>query len=464
MRSNAALLTLLALPLAACGDDSRPSSACTVGDDRTCGGGLVCERIEGEDEPGCFAPLVVRGRVFDLDSNGGIAAARVDAEEAGGRPVGDVATTASDGTFALRLPSVRKDGSGTPVGQTIKLGAAARDYAPFPGGLRVALPIDTAKAEKAADGAWVVSGGATSIGLDPLPEPMRGLATISGRVEQPRGDNSYGTVVTASDVSSRTITGRADARGAYVLFNVPADSWTIHAYRRGLNYHGDRVTVERDDVTVDLKLANATTATLTGSVSIVSGSGATSVVVALASDFDDELARGTLVPGLRAPKPGVAPNVTGAFQIEGIPDGHYVVLAAFENDGLVRDPDPDIAGTQIQRILVLNGEVKTSPAFKVTSAVKMVGPGAGDAVESISGTPTFRWEAYPSAKSYLLELFDTYGRQVWTTTVSNTSAAYDGVETLESGLPYQWRVTAFGNASNPISLTEDLRGVFQVAP
>jgi len=464
MRPYVTPLALLALLLAACGDDDRPAKACTVGDASTCAAGLVCEPVAGQEEPGCFAPLFVHGRVFDLDTGSGVAAARVDAEEAGGRPVGDVATTADDGSYVLRVPSVRKDGSGAPAGQTIKLGAAARDYAPFPGGLRVSLPIDTATAERAIDGTWVVEGGATSIALDLLPDEVRGLPTISGTVEAPRSDNPYGTMVTAENFSAPAITARADARGAYVLFNVPADSWTLRAYRRGLNYQETQVTVERTDVKgADLRLANTKTASLSGSVSIVAGNGATSVVVALANDFDDVRVHGTLVPGLRAPEPGAPPDVTGAFRIDGIPDGYYVVLAAFENDGLVRDPDPDIAGTQIQRVLVLDGVVATSPAFKVTSAVKITGPGAGDAVETVEGTPTFRWEAYPSAKSYLLELFDTYGHEVWTTTVQATSAAYGGSETLEPGMPYQWRVTAFGNASNPISITEDLRGVFQLA-
>lgn len=467
MRPHAPLFALLALSLAACGDDESSSKPCTVGDPSSCGAGLVCEPIAGQEEPDCFAPVEIRGRVFDLDTDAGIEAARVDAEEAGGRPVGHVATTDEEGNFALRIPSPRKDGSGAPVGQTIKLGAAARDYVPFPGGLRVALPIDTAEAQKASDGAWVIRGWQPSIGLDPLPESARGRAAIFGKVESPKTDNPYGTLVVAEDVGGGVIQARADARGEYALFNVPAGDWRVRAYRRGLNYTPASVTVEEADVSkvdIGLAVAGQQTATLNGSVSIVSGSGATSIVLVLASTFDDELARGTLVPGLRAPEPGTAPNVTGAFRIDGIPDGHYVVLAAFENDGLVRDPDPDIAGTQIQRIAVSQGTIKETPSFKVTSAVKMVGPGAGDSIETITGTPTFRWEAYPSSKSYELELFDTYGFPVWNTTVSKTSVTYDGEKLLEPEMPYLWRVTAFGNASNPISLTEDLRGVFQIAP
>ncbi|HEY0838832.1 MAG TPA: hypothetical protein VGD74_01465, partial [Vulgatibacter sp.] len=428
MRTCFASLALFALTLAACGDDESSSKPCTVGDPGTCSVGFVCEPIAGKEEPDCFAPVELRGRVFDLDDEAAIAAARVHAEEAGGRPVGDVATTDFDGNFTLRIPSVRKDASGAPVGQAIRLGAAARDYVLFPSGLRVSLPIDTAKAEKAPDGAWVIRGSQVSIGLDPLPENARGRAAIFGKVEAPKADNPHGTLVVAESWDGTLIEGRADASGAYALFNVPDGSARVSAWRRGANYDTELVDVEQADVAVDigLSLGSQKTATLGGSVAIVSGNGATSIVIALLSTFDHELARGTLVPGLRAPEPGVAPNVSGAFQIDGIPDGNYVVLAAFENDGLVRDPDPDIAGTQIQRITVSNGEVGVTPSFKVTSAVKMVGPGAGDSVETISGTPTFRWEAYPSAKSYLLELFDTYGRRIWDTTVAKTSVDYAG--------------------------------------
>jgi hypothetical protein len=94
------------------------------------------------------------------------------------------------------------------------------------------------------------------------------------------------------------------------------------------------------------------------------------------STFNATLVRGDVPPGLRAPDSGTAPNIDGAWTIAGIPDGKYVVLAAFENDGLVRDPDPNISGTQIQRVTVANGALSAAPAFKVTAAVQMVGPGS----------------------------------------------------------------------------------------
>src|SRR5207247_2420213 len=102
--------------------------------------------------------------------------------------------------------------------------------------------------------------------------------------------------------------------------------------------------------TLDLSIDGARPAhTVSGDVNIVNpGAGtATSVILVVESTFDDALARGDTPPGLRAPAPPAAPNVTGAFSIDGVPDGRYVVLAGFENDNLVRDPDTSIGGTQI---------------------------------------------------------------------------------------------------------------------
>ncbi|HLV67123.1 MAG TPA: hypothetical protein VKY73_14985 [Polyangiaceae bacterium] len=93
------------------------------------------------------------------------------------------------------------------------------------------------------------------------------------------------------------------------------------------------------------RLAQAT-ATVTGNVQIVNAAGgsATSVILVVEDTFDRDAARGEVPRGLRAPRTG-SPNVTGAFTITGVPVGRYVVLAAYENDALVRDPNTKIAGT-----------------------------------------------------------------------------------------------------------------------
>ena len=55
---------------------------------------------------------------------------------------------------------------------------------------------------------------------------------------------------------------------------------------------------------------------------------------------------------------GEPPSITNgeAWTIEGVPDGRYVVLAAFENDSCVRDPDtrepaPELAEAVIDAAL-----------------------------------------------------------------------------------------------------------------
>lgn len=453
------LLTALPALALACGDDAS-ESACSPDDPSTCARGTVCEPVLGS-EPACFAPVEIHGRVFDLLSGEAIAGARVMAEEASGRAVGDVAVTRADGSYSLRVPSTRVDREGRPVGQTLKMSAAARDFRPFPSGYRMALPVDTS-APGGADGAFVIQSPATEIALETLPEAQRGLPSLSGTVELPKGDRHE--VLVAAESGGATVTGKADARGRFVLFNLAPGAHAVRAFHVGANHAPVEILMEgADREGIHLPLADVPTATLSGSVAVVSGNGATSVVLALESTFDEALARGVLVPGLRAPEPGRAPAITGDFTIAGIPDGDYVVLAAFENDGLVRDPDPTIAGTQIQRIAVRGGALDASPSFKVTSAVGMVGPGASGSLEEVPSPPTFRWRAYPSAKSYHLEVFDAYGTLVWENTVSQTEVTYAGEQALAPGLPHLWRVTAFGQAGNPISLTEDLLGVFRVA-
>lgn len=455
---NRYLMMLSALVLVACGDDDPKEKVCRVDDPRSCSGGKVCEPVQG-GKPACFAPVVVEGRVFELGDGRGIDGAHVMAEESTGQPVGDLTLSRTDGTYTLRIPSVRRGKEGVPVGETIKLRAAARDHAPFPSGVRVALPIDTSKAVL-QNKSWVVSGAATDLGLELLPEELLGLPSISGRAERDHDE----AILVAAEGAGGTVTGRADRKGHYTLFNVPPGHYSVQAYQQGSNYVAAPVDVEAGDVSgVDLQRSDVGTGTVAGDVAIVAGNGATSIVMALESTFDENMGRGVLVPGLRSPEPGVLPNVTGSFSIPGVPDGNYVVLAAFENDGLVRDPDPDIAGTQLQRLTVRNGVASLRPSFKVTAAIRMVGPGAGGFDQEVVGQPTFQWEAYPSAKSYDLEVYDTFGTPIWKTTVTGTRVPYQGEVELEPGIPYQWRLTAYGNAGNPISLSEDLLGVFHLA-
>jgi hypothetical protein len=452
---------ILLLALGACS-----SRECRLDDPEACAKGLTCEVVQGSDQPLCFEPVELRGKVFDLESGQAVGGARVTAVDVNGAPVGQVATSDGTGNYALRVPSTRADEKGTPVARKLSLRAAAQDYQPFPSGLRVSLPVDTgAVAQNEEEGPWTLEGGQADIGLALLPEADRGHPRITGTVELAAGQG--GVLVVAQSGALPGLSSIADSDGSFVLFNARPATWSVRAFTRGANYTPVDAEVKAGTDVNDVRLArNAVEAgTVTGSVSIVAGSGQTSVIMVVASTFNENLGRGEMPPGLRAPEPGTEPNVTGAFTITGVPDGEYVMLAAFENDNLVRDPDPNIAGTSLQRLTVTNGQPDRQPSFKVTSAMALLSPGGGDTLEVTSATPALRFQSYSSAKSYVLKVFDTFGTQVWETTAAaksgEISVPYAG-ETLRSGRVYQWRVTALGNAGNPISTSEDLKGVFRV--
>ncbi|MBN1208736.1 MAG: carboxypeptidase regulatory-like domain-containing protein [Myxococcaceae bacterium] len=458
---------LLALLGTACGDDNE----CKLDDPKSCSEERVCERVSGQEQARCFAPLQLQGKVFDLSSGAAVANAELTALDINGAPVTGVAVSGADGRYSLRIPTERSDDKGTPVGARLTLRAGAQDYQPFPAGLRVALPIDTAAAASAGEEEpWVFSSAQTDVGLIAVEDGARGRPAVSGTVEVAQGQSALVVI----EGNGRVYSAVADTSGQWKVFNVEPDGgYQAQAYVKGANYTPADVTVQAgvQKTGVAIRKAGASSATLSGDINLVAGANGagTSVVMVVESTFNEALVRGEVPPGLRAPEPGIAPNITGAFSITGVPDGKYVVLAAFENDGNVRDPDPNISGTQIARITVANGTPSASPSFKVTGAIQMVGPGAGESSEEVVGTPKFTWKPYSSAKLYELRVFDVQGNKVWeNTSISDVKNAEGNIEVsyagsaLTPGVIHQWRATAKGQAGNPISVTEELRGLFTV--
>jgi hypothetical protein len=440
-----------------CGDDgvdggggAGGQAACDPQRQTGCAEGEACEEVE-DGTTACFAPINVTGRVFDFVTDEPIASARVVARDENGASLSTVVETAADGTYSLPVPAKRKS-DGTPLSRSFTLRADAATYQSFPLAPRVALPLDLADATGEP---LILQQPNSDIGLIPLGDTT-GLGTISGTVV---ADVPGGTLV---DAGGRT--GIADRDGAFVVFNVPAGSVQVAAYKQGLNFEGASVEVAADTEATGVTLtANDQPAVdVSGSVHIVNAMGgtATSVILVLESTFDETLVRGEAPPGLRAG------SVTGTFSIPGVPNGSYVVLAGFENDGLVRDPDTSIGGTEIVRIDVDGAAVSISEGFKVTGALAVVSPGADD-IEEVSGDVTFTWEDDSSEDEYRVQVFDALGTLVWETTGNfdpggndPASVAYGG-PALTNGMLYQFRATSIKDGV-PISSTEDLRGVFVV--
>jgi hypothetical protein len=436
---------------------------CSVAAQTGCDDGQVCEDVSG-GTPACFAPVELRGKVIALADGSGIAGARVVALDVNGAAVTNVAISGADGTYRLPVPTPRNADGSPAAPPTIELRADASGFQSFPGPVRQALPLDLAMATPLDDG-YVLQSAQTDIGL--IAESVVQPGSIAGKVAVP--DDHVGILVVA-ELAGKGFATIAARDGSYAILNLAAGSYSVTAYAVGHVYGTAAIDVAAAEAHLDLALTADAAGSISGTVSIVDGGGAsaTSVVAFVESTFDTVTGRGTPPPGLRSPSAG-APNVTGAFTLDGAPPGKYVVVAAFENEGLVRDPDHCIAGTADVHVTVAAGQMAQTPAtFKVTGALAVGSPGA-TAAEPITGTPTFAWADDSSEDQYLVELFDAFGQKVWMKTMpgvsgSAPSMAYDG-PALASGMFYRWRATSSRNKTGQqceLSRTEDLRGVFFV--
>jgi hypothetical protein len=432
-----------------------------------CTNGLVCAEMDAGGNR-CFPPVVLRGTVTDTTDASPIDEAHVIAIDDEGVAVSDVAVTGEDGTYALPIPVARHD-DGSPVDATFTLRSGAQDYQPFPSGIRVALPISTTEAGS-EDVGYVIDNALTDVGLIPLPDGDR--YWITGSIAGLTDESEIGGVLVLAVGDGDAYSAVTDKSGNYTIFNVPDGSYEIQGYAAGLQIESSSVTVSGEAI-LDTSLTELDqgTTTVEGNIQIVNapGGSVTSVILVVEATFDPNAARGEVPRGLRAPRTG-APDVDGDFSIEGVPDGTYVVLAAWENDDLVRDPDSNIAGTDFVTIEVEGGTgTYTIPdSFKVTEALELFGPGA-EQPEAVDGPPTLRWADDSSEEWYEVRVFDAFGDEVWSVLdvpgasgVDEVTLDYEGP--LDPGMYYQFRVTSWrapgGGDPSAISATEDLRGVF----
>jgi len=429
-----------------------------------CSEGLVCDLVEDGD-PRCVIPVIIQGTVLDLATGLGIEGALVQAVDVNGAALGTSAATDAEGAYTLTVPALR-DEEGTPVDGSFTLRVQAALYQEFPTAIRPALPLDATTATSTEDG-WVIENPLTTVGLIALLGDTSQLGSIAGDLDS---DPDAGILVIA-ETGAAAYTGFSDSDGHYVIFNVPPGQYTVKGYFAGVQLNSSIATVAAAEAVegVDLTEIDAPLNTVSGNVQIVNAPGGslTSVILAVESTFIESAARGTAPPGLRVG------DVSGAFTITGVPDGRYVVLAAFENDFLVRDPDENISGTQIIHIQVpdptTGNAVTITEGFKITEALAVVAPGADGPQEVFTLTPTLEWQDDSSEDGYIIRVFDAFGTELWNDEIAGVSGsatvthAYAGPP-LQVGMFYQFRVWSFrepggGDRSN-ISATEDLKGVY----
>jgi hypothetical protein len=443
---------------------SESSNACDPIAQTGCEDGLVCEEVV-DGGPSCFAPVVLRGNVFDLADESGIEGATVVALDANRAPASTVAVTDAGGDYEIQVARQR-DVDGNPMGGDVTLRGDAAGFQTFPGGVRQALPIDVSSPVD-EDGVLVVETPATHIGLIAL-SSSAGTNQIFGSVEVPSDATGVLVVAETSGPTAEGFTAVADRDGVYRIFNLPDGAFSVLGYAQGVNYNAEDVSVSGGQkVQVDLALSSDAPGVVTGTVHIVNPEGGkgTSYILVVESTFDETLFRGETPPGLRAPE-GTELVESGDWMIEGVPVGSYKVLGAFENDQLVRDPDEGQGNTDIVRVDVTVGQSVEAPTFKITGALDVITPGA-EGPDEVTGTPVFSWVDDSGEDGYHIEVFDTFGEIIWENpsipkfTGSDPEVPYAGPP-LESGMYYQFRVTSYDGTGRLLSRTEDLKGVFFV--
>jgi hypothetical protein len=467
----------LGVALASCGsDDSSADDECTVGTADGCAAGEICETVA--DEPVCVAPVAIEGRIFDLATDEGIEGARIVALDANGAARSGVTTSGADGAYSLDI-RIPRDDEGNPIGESVSLRVSAQGYQAFPKLPRPSIPVDLGIATLNEDeDAWIVRSAATDVGLIALEGDVDTLGSISGHIERAEDfEVAIGGVLVVAEAGDEAVSsGVTDADGQFVLFNVPAGDVVVTGYAAGMSLSDESVTVVAMERTEDVVLvaSGEGLSTVTGTVEIVAtdGDNVTSVILVVESTLEE------LLPGNQAFVRGEAPlglragEVSTDFAIEGVPPGRYAVLAGFENDGLTRDPDEGIAGTDVVFIEVTgDGGVVEAGNFKVTQAIEIFEPGATQMDVIDDPTPTFVFANMPSISHYELRVFNAFGELVHEALNVPDPAGGETVEhtyagdPLEDGMIYQFRVLAVALVSLDYrNATEDLLGVFQYDP
>jgi hypothetical protein len=460
--------------LAACGSDDKPREGragdeCTPDGEAACDTQLVCDPRADGSAYVCGDPATIEGRVLDALSGDVLAAGRVVVLGADGSPAADVVYSDDAGHYSAVVSAPRDPDGSVAQTATWTLSVSAQSYQPFPAGPRPALPISASQ----MDATGVIQVPSTDVALLPLADPQAYARQISGSIS---ATSPGGTLVVAEGGTAPAPHAIASRSGEFTIFNVPSGSFELAGYKRGQQLGRTPVDTREDSVSgAQLAASEVQLGSASGNVNIVNAPGGslTSVVLVPESVYDTRLERGPIPFGLRAPGMPEAPSVSGAFELDQVPQGDYVVLAAFENDSLVRDPDSSIGGTTIQHVTVGSGEsVIMSQSFKITEHLAIVAPGA-ETPERVTGPVSFTWSDDSSEDRYELELYTALGDLVWEQRAvvagrggENVELAYAGPE-LVPGMIYQFRVTSFrdrSGVSTAISKSEDLRGVFEYRP
>ena len=264
--------------------------------------------------------------------------------------------------------------------------------------------------------------------------------------------------------------------GYFVLFNVPYDTYEVDAMKSGYqSTNQPQVTLSAgsSSATVQINLNQITGSTLSGMVTFLAVENGI-VDVSLLDKISYSVVNGltTMI------------NVSREYSISHIPSGQYVAWASYKNDGYVMDPDW-IFKNPGALFVSFSGDSAKVIDFSVTGAITIVSPTNPPTevvpAQADSLVPTFRWNAYPQTKEYIIEVRDINGNLIWggfkpsgeiqhaqiPKEWNSVEFNFDGsaVSQLQPASIYQWRIYSDDDAAAGVqtllSASEDLMGLFK---
>lgn len=281
-------------------------------------------------------------------------------------------------------------------------------------------------------------------------------------------------VATSSGLNSEYHT-YSGPNGYFVLFNVPFDTYELDAIKSGYqstNQPQVTLTSGSSSATVQINVNQITGSTLTGKVTFLAAQNGI-VDISLLDKISHSVVNGltTMI------------DTSRNYVINNIPAGEYVAWASYENDGYVMDPDW-IFKNPGALFVSFAGDSSKVRDFSVTDAINIVSPTnpPGEIIPAVADSviPTFRWNAYPQTKEYIVEVRDINGNLIWggfrengeirhaqiPKELTSIEFNFDGsaLSQLQSGNIYQWRLysddAATPNVQTLLSSSEDLMGLF----
>jgi hypothetical protein len=401
---------------------------------------------------------ILAGRVLDAADSTGIAQANVIVYNANTNAPVTRTFTNTQGYYKVDIDT-----------GTYYLKVSAQTYNPSPPAGMDALPFEMLVGDTTVQYIYLDSSTQVATG-----------GSISGIVTTPASTGIGGVLIVASNTAgTQSFSGTSGPNGFFILYNIEPGRYTLNGYLA--EYTQDTFVVSLT-VTANVTSENNviilkpfTTVTLTGHLTFLASQN---------SQVDITLIHPTTreaIPGLST----VNEMSGNTYQLTAIPVGSYIVWASYRNDGYVMDPDW-IAKSGLPRITVTNTTTSLVQDFSVTDAVIIVSPtNPPDTVQPVyimTSQPTFTWEAYPSAKEYIIEVSNSNGTIIWggadssgvvqhtQIPSSSTSTAFNfdnsASDSLRTGGIYRWKIYADNDAQQNIqqliSSSEGLLGLFKV--